>query len=126
VNRFWLVFLVAATLVVVGCQASPAPTPSPTPVSGIEGRVLTLGGLLVSGSPSPRPYPASKVTVTDSTGSVVATVKAKADGSYRLELSPGTYTLKATPTAGNPWFPPKKVKVQPDRFIHADLVAQIR
>ena len=87
--------------------------------------LLNGGPLPASGSPSPRPYPASVVPATDSTGSVVATVKAEADGSYHLELAPGTYTMKARPTLGNPWFMPEQAVVPAGTFVHADLVAEV-
>jgi hypothetical protein len=100
--------------------------PTPTPPSGVQGRVLLNGGPLPpGGSPTPWPYPASKVTATDSAGDAIATVRAKADGSYRIGLPPGSYTLKAQPTAGNPWFAPQKVSVRAGRFVNVDLVAQV-
>ena len=125
-QRSWLALGLAAMLAVAGCHAKASPTPTPTPLSVVQGRVLLNGGpALLGRSPTPWPYPASKVTAIDSAGRPIATVKARPDGSYRLELPPGTFTLKARPTAGNPWFAPRKVSVRAGRLVHVDLVAQV-
>ena len=61
----------------------------------------------------------------DSSGTVVASAKADAHGAFRIALPPGTYTLNALPTSGNPYFTPVKVTVAAGRLTHADIVAQI-
>ena len=63
-------------------------------------------------SPSPNPYPASEVAAYDSSGRLVALVRPDRDAAFRIELPPGSYTLKAHPTAGNPGFAPRQVTVE--------------
>jgi hypothetical protein len=64
---------------------------------GIEGRV-TLGPTCpveIQGSPCPdRPF-ATGVVVTDGSGRAVAEVRSSDDGSFRVALPPGTYTVVA-------------------------------
>jgi hypothetical protein len=95
-------------------------------VSGVEGRVLLVGGPMVADqSPSPNPYPASEVAAYDSSGRLVALVRPDRDAAFRIELPPGSYTLKAHPTAGNPSFAPRQVTVEAGGFARADIVAQV-
>lgn len=116
-------------LLLTGCghaarqASSVSPSATPPPVqSGITGRVL------ISGGPYPgitQAYPSSKITVTDSAGTVVATAVPKHDGTYTIDLPPGRYTAKATPTSGNPWFIPAKVTVRAGHYSKVDLVAPV-
>ena len=102
------------------------PSPGPGAASGVEGRVLTSGGPVdVDHPPSPRPYPLSAVSAYDAAGRLVASVTVDRDAAFRIELPPGSYTLKARPTSGNPWFAPRKVSVGRGEFARVDLVAQI-
>jgi hypothetical protein len=95
-------------------------------MSGVEGRVLLSGGPVdINHPPSPQPYPASEVAAFDSSGRLVALVRPDRNAAFRIELPPGSYTLKARPTAGNPGFAPREVTVGAGGFVRADLVAQI-
>jgi hypothetical protein len=133
VKRWWTGLAIVAVLAVAGCGGGSAPSASPSLTSGIprltagvEGRVLLFGGPMVaSHSPSPQPYPASEVAAFDSSGRLVALVKPNRNAAFRIELSPGSYTLKARPTAGNPWFPPHRVSVEAGGFARVALVTQI-
>jgi hypothetical protein len=94
------------------------------PVStGIVGRVLTAGGRFPG---APRPYPASEVTVADSSGRLVAIMSPDSKGWFRIELFSGDYTVDARPTAGNPWFNPTHVRVPSGVYRTVNIYAQIR
>jgi hypothetical protein len=120
--------IIGVTLRVAGRDGRAQPVaPSraavPTAQTGIVGRVLTAGG------PAPgavRPYPASEVTVIDSSGRVVALVPSQPDAAFWVDLLPGDYTVEARPTTGNPWFHPEKVSVHAGRWSRVDIYAQIR
>jgi hypothetical protein len=65
--------------------------------------------------------------VLDAAGDVVARVTPEKDGRFSVPLAPGSYTLKARPTMGNPWFmdqPP--VEVLAGQFTEVILYAQMR
>jgi len=91
--------------------------------SGIVGRVLTAGGRAPG---TPRPYPASEVKVSDSSGRLVAIMSPDPTGNFSVDLFPGDYTVDARPTAGNPWFNPKHVLVQSGVYRTVNIYAQIR
>ena len=118
--------LIAVLLIAVGCGGRSTVSPSPSIVSGVEGRVVTAGGPASREyPPTAQPYPWSEVRAVDSSGTVVASIKVNPDATFRLELPPGTYTLKARPTSGNPSFDPCRVSVRPGQFSHVDLTAQV-
>ena len=127
VRRSWLSLVFVAVLVVAsGCGGKAAPSPSPSIASGVEGRVLSAGGPVSPDyPPSPRPYPLSVVSAIDSSGRVIASAQPDQDGGFRLALAPGTYTLKARPTSGNPWFGPRKVSVRAGQVVHVDMVTHV-
>ena len=120
--------IIGGTLRGVGREGRAEPVASsreavPSAQTGIVGRVLTAGG------PAPgavRPYPASEVTVIDSSGRVVAVVPSQPGAAFRVDLLPGEYAVEARPTAGNPWFHPEKVSVLAGRWSRVDIYAQIR
>jgi hypothetical protein len=65
--------------------------------------------------------------VLDGAGEVVTRVTPDDDGRFSVPLPPGSYTLKARPTMGNPWFidrPP--VEVLAGQFTKVILYAQMR
>lgn len=96
---------------------------APPAKTGIEGRVLTVGGPAPG---LPRPYPASEVRVVDSSGRLVVIMSPDPSGAFRIELFPGDYTVDARPTAGNPWFHPKQISVQSGDYSTVNIYAQIR
>jgi hypothetical protein len=88
--------------------------------------VLISGGpVSAEFPPTPRPYPMSKVTVTDSAGTIVATATPRSDGMFTIDLPPGDYTAEAKSTSGNPWFAPEKVTVRVGLFTEVDIYAQV-
>jgi hypothetical protein len=130
--RRHLPLIATGLLLLAGCgqvaaqrAASPSATPPPAE-SGITGRVLTTGGPVSADYPiTTRPYPMSKVTVTDAAGKVVAAATPKHNGTYTIDLPPGRYTATATPTSGNPYFMPAQVTVRAGHYTKADLVAHV-
>ena len=90
--------------------------------TGIDGRVLTVGGRAPG---SPRPYPASEVKIVDSHGRLVVVMPPNQDGTFRLRLLPGDYTVDARPTVGNPWFQPEHARVS-GGYSKVSIYAQIR
>jgi hypothetical protein len=118
--------VLAVIVIAAGCGRGTAPSPGANVPSGVEGRVLLSGGPLpAEGSPSPHPYALSEVLAFASSGRLVASVKPDQHAAFRIELPPGSYTLKARPTAGNPWFAPRKVSVHAGEFVRVDLIAQV-
>jgi hypothetical protein len=98
-----LAVLTAVVLAACGAGAGPAPA-SPTPASGIEGRTQASPTCPVEtqGSPCPaRPISAALV-VEDATTREVARFTSAADGSFRVALEPGAYTLAQPPGAHVP------------------------
>ena len=95
----WATFVVAlvSILVLVACGTSPSPSPS----SGVRGKALIVGGVAPGG-----PRPMSGVTVAvhrgQLRGPIVAKGQAASDGSFKFELSPGTYTLVEVSDAAVP------------------------
>ena len=118
--------LVVVLLVASGCGRQATPSASPSTIASVVGRVLISGGRAGGFSPTPHPYSMSEVKALNSSGRVVAAVKADDDGVFRLDLPPGTCTLKASPTSGNPWFAPRTVTLHAGQVVHVNMVAQLR
>ena len=65
--------------------------------SGVTGTVM-IGPtcpVMRANSPCPDKPFATDVTVADASGKVVATTKSGTDGSFKVELAPGVYTISA-------------------------------
>jgi len=106
----WIVLALLSVTILSACGAA-APVASPVPsrsTTGVEGRVLMVGGPVAvgpGGTPipnSPRPWPGAGVVAHQGgvSGPVVAETKAARDGSFRIDLPPGDYTL-ARPMGGS-------------------------
>jgi Carboxypeptidase regulatory-like domain len=119
-----LVLLIAVAFSVSACaNASTGGTSAGT--SGIQGKVL-LGPMcpvLQSGSPCPdRPIEAD-ITVTALDGKVVATGHSDTDGSYRISLGPGSYTVTAKrPGGAFGASKPATVEVTADSYVRLDVL----
>jgi hypothetical protein len=108
----WVILGLVSIVTLSACgAAAPATSPSPSlPASGVEGVVLMVGGPMAvgpGGTPipnSPRPWPGAGVVVHEGgvSGPVVAETKAARDGSFRIDLPPGEYTLVPQPMGGTP------------------------
>ncbi len=103
--------LLAAALVLGGCQAilDPEVTPSPTPspvLSGIRG-IVHVGPTCedaTRASPCIEPYSADLV-ILDADDDVVARVTSGTDGRFEVTLPPGVYTIQPVPPANGDLFP---------------------
>ena len=104
---------VPAATVVPSASASPGPTgtairpPSVPPHSGtgIVGVVVVVGGCPVDRAEpacAQRPVSVPLVVVGTGTGTVVASVTSRADGTFRVALPPGRYEVRSTASTG-PW-----------------------
>jgi hypothetical protein len=122
--------LVALALLLVGCQAildpEITPSPSPSPVdSGIEG-VVRLGPTCegaTRASPCIEPY-AAALQVLDSDDNLVAEVTSATDGSFRVTLPPGVYTVQPVPPENGDQFPsaqPLSVVVGEDEYTQVEV-----
>jgi hypothetical protein len=91
--------LAASLTLIVGC------TPAQTD-SGVRGtvRIGPISPVQQQGQPSDAPY-AADLVVTDSAGAVVARVRSGADGSFGVDLAPGSYTITGA-TGTTPPTPP--------------------
>ena len=92
--------------------------------SGIEGRV-TIGPqcpVEQMGSPCPDAPFAALITVTRN-GDAIDQTRSRADGTFRLRLDPGTYSVVAGPIDGSsmPFGRQVEVVVKPDALTHVDL-----
>jgi hypothetical protein len=96
--------------------------------SGVQGRVLERGGLLVlpDATTSPRPYTSTEIAIWDPSGALVAKVNVGRDGRFKIALAPGRYKLVPRPTVGNPSMSAKEVTVIADRFTSLIVWAQVR
>lgn len=94
--------------------------------TGIEG-VVTLGPttpVCRVGVPCSRPISAA-LSITDATGRVVLPITSGADGHFRADLPPGTYTLTPLPLQPGAVYPravPLTVDVSPGTFTVANMM----
>jgi hypothetical protein len=116
--------IAAVLLFLSGCGAGQAPQGA-GPGTGIEG-VVTLGPttpVCRAGTPCSRPV-AATIAVRDAAGRQVLQFTSGADGRFRVDLAPGTYTLAPLPLrAGSP-FPrpvPATVTVTAGSYAHAEV-----
>jgi hypothetical protein len=98
---------------------------TPTGDSGISG-IVTLGPTCpVQREDSPCPDKAYQATlrVVDANGDVVATVKTAEDGTFRVAVPPGTYTVDAGPphSGGFPVAHPVEVTVEAHGFTEVTV-----
>jgi hypothetical protein len=94
--------------------------------TGIEG-VTMLGPttpVCRVGVPCSRPIGAT-LSITDATGRVILSVASGADGHFRADLPPGTYTLLPLPLQPGTFYPHAMsltVNVGPGAYTHVDVV----
>jgi hypothetical protein len=103
---------VVAALVVLGACSSGARAPD----SGIRGAAVygpTCPVQRVGAPPCERPY--SGVIVVERGGKRVASTRSDSNGSFRIPLQPGTYTVTST-TTGFPFVKPIDVVVRPHSY----------
>ena len=132
-KRWWTGLAIVAVLAAAGCGGASAPSSKSSPASGgprlasgVEGRVLLVGGPMVADqSPSPNPYPASEVAAYDSSGRLVALVRPDRDAAFRIELPPGSYAQGAFDRRQPRLRPAPSDRRASGGFARADIVAQV-
>ena len=72
--------------------------------SGVQGTVWIgpVSPVQKEGDPNEKPYPDARILVKDAAGKTVATIVSGKDGSYRVALDPGTYTISPQSPEGSP------------------------
>lgn len=111
--------LLAAGVLIGSCDdAGPA-----TEGSGIEG-LVTIGpicAVVQEDTPCPdQPYQA-EVIVLDSDGDEVTAFESGADGTFRVNLDRGTYTLEPQSPNALPFASPLDVEVRAGAYTHVDI-----
>lgn len=116
-----LAVVLAFGVLVASCDNNGTPTAD----SGIEG-IVTIGPMcpvVQEGTPCPdQPYQA-EIVVRDSEGDQVTAFESAADGTFRLALDPGTYTLEPqTPDDSPlPFASPVGVIVRSAPYVRVDI-----
>lgn len=89
------------------------PSPTPSPDSGIEGHTQASPTcpVVVPNNPCPPRAISATVTVLDQAGHEVTRFTSAADGSFRVALAPGAYTLSQPPARPRPLPVLKPVRV---------------
>jgi len=117
--------LVAVALAVTACADAAIVGTSGKGAAGIQGKVL-LGPMCPVqqvGSPCPDKPIEADITVTDSDGKTVATGHSHADGTYRISLLPGSYTVTAKrPGGGFGFGKPVTVNVSDGTDVQLNLL----
>lgn len=113
--------VIAALVALASCGGNPAASQG----SGIEGRITVGPSCPVqqAGSPCPDRPLVAEVRVLDASGRQVARFESIADGSFRLNLRPGRYTLvPRTPGGGSlPRAEPQTVLVAAGRYTRVEI-----
>jgi carboxypeptidase family protein len=117
--------LIGLSLSLSACADAGTVGTSGNGAAGILGKVL-LGPMCPVqqvGSPCPdRPIKAD-ITVTASDGKVIATGRSDEDGTYRISLAPGSYTVTAKqPSEGFGFGKPITVRVRADTYVRLNLL----
>ena len=120
----WTV-LISAMLLLAGCRTgAPGASQGSRQASGVRGWALIAGG------PAPgTARPVRGVVVVAHSGgpggSVAGSSTADASGLFKIDLSPGTYTLVQTGTYGE-HAPPQVVTVEPGTYATVMMTLQVR
>ena len=90
--------------------------------SGIEGQIILrpISPIERSGTPNERPYQAT-VTVLDANGQTVTQFQTDANGRFRVNLKPGTYTLRPESSGTYPLAARQTVTVTDQQFAHVQI-----
>jgi hypothetical protein len=122
-SRIWLITRVASALILISAAAcGTASTGSKAYDSGIQG-IVTYGPTCPvqrAGGPScVRRYSAE--IVVHQGANVVITFRSNSDGTFRVALQVGTYTLESA-HSGLPFLKPLDVVVRPHAFTTVDVM----
>jgi len=97
---------------------SPSPSPSATQSSGVRGVSMVVAGL--SRTPVPQPNVRIAVHESDLAGAVVAMTTADAHGAFKVDLTPGRYTIVQVFGGAVP----KTVTIRPGQYASVKLIIQ--
>jgi hypothetical protein len=125
--------LLCAAIVLSGCALRSSGSGGgggSSAASGVTGTV-TIGPtcpVLQAKSPCPDKPFATQVSVTDAAGKVVVTTKSGADGSFKVELAPGAYTVSAVGSMSGAPSPGVRVSVTRGQWatVHLTVDSGIR
>ena len=111
--------LLAAGVLIASCDSDNPASAGP----GIEG-LITIGPMcpvVQEDTPCPdQPYEA-EVIVLDSDGDKVTTFESAVDGTFRVDLAPGAYTLEPQSPGALPFASPLDVEVRAGAYTHVDI-----
>jgi Carboxypeptidase regulatory-like domain len=117
--------LVGLALAVSACANPSTGATSGTGTAGIQGKVL-LGPMCPvqqAGSPCPDKPIVADITVTSLDGETVATGHSDEDGTFRISLPPGSYTVTAErPNGAFGAGKPVTVDVTAGTYVHMNLL----
>ncbi len=117
--------IVCLGLVATACASSIREGPAGSG-NGVEGTVLfgPLCPVERADSPCPPKPIAAEITVTTRAGQTVSSGVSSSDGTYRIALSPGTFTLTARAPGSGAFgvSKPVDVVVVLGRYTHVDLM----
>ena len=115
-TRFSRCFVIALLVTLATLSLSACGTAAPSARSGVQGMAMIAGGP-APGSPRPEPGVAIAVHEGDRHGAIVARTKADPSGAFKVDLSPGTYTLTEVSGAAVA----QTVVVEPGKFVTVTL-----
>jgi hypothetical protein len=119
------ILTIGLSLVLTACADAAIVGASGNGASGIQGKVL-LGPMCPVqqvGSPCPDKPIKADITVTDANGKTVATAHSDADGTYRIPLPSGSYTVVAKrPDDSFGFGKPVNVEVSAGTFVQLNLL----
>jgi Carboxypeptidase regulatory-like domain len=124
-----ILILVSLSVISSSCLGSSAVPEQTVPDSGIEGLIILrpISPIERAGVPNYRPYQAT-VVIEDADGSEVTQFQSASDGSFRIALPPGEYTLRPESSTGRPHARSTAVRVAAGQFtqIHIEYDSGIR
>jgi Carboxypeptidase regulatory-like domain len=114
----WLGLLIICGIPLTGCDGSNVQSQN----SGIEGQVSygPISPIARPGVNNSRPYQAT-VTVLDQNGQTVTQFQSNADGTFRVSLKPGRYTLRPEAPGTYPHAAQQVVTVSAGKFTQVRI-----
>jgi hypothetical protein len=114
--RFSRRFVITPLVALAMLSLSSCGTAAQSAHSGVQGVAMIAGGP-APGSPRPEPGVAIVVHEGDLHGTIVARTKADPSGAFKVDLSPGAYTL----IEGSDAAQPQTVTVEPGKYVTVTL-----
>ena len=114
--RFSCCVVITPLVALVMLSLSSCGTAAPPAHSGVRGMAMIAGGP-APGSPRPEPGVAIAVHEGDIHGTIVTRTKADVSGAFKVDLSPGTYTLVEVSGAAVS----QTVTIEPEKYLTVTL-----